>query len=228
MPTCCTPAIARYLLVAVLCIGGCATVARERFYSLADAVQPLPEEAARPPKGQRTGYVVQVGPVSVPELVDRAQLVVRDGPHEVAILEQHRWAATLASDVSHTLANAIDRALTGGAALPYETGQAVTREPDVVLAVAVLRFDTLVGSAAAVDDDIAWSARCRGGSAATSGEKNGVEKIHLPVAEHGHEAAAYSALVAAHARALAAAAAAMAPAIEAIGPSCAGSRGSAR
>ena len=50
------------------------------------------------------GYSIAVGPVSVPEIVDRPQIVVRSGPNKVFIDEFHRWGSPLGDGISRVVA----------------------------------------------------------------------------------------------------------------------------
>ena len=47
---------------------------------------------------------VSIGPVSLPDLHDRPQLVVRTSATNVAILEFHRWAESLKSEIPRIIA----------------------------------------------------------------------------------------------------------------------------
>jgi len=211
------------VVVVIAVLGACAVLAKERFYSIASN-SPVRERSGESAKSGAAGYLVQVGPVSVPEQADRSQLVVRDGPHDLRLLEQHRWAGALANDIGRALADALDPLLAHGIAIPYETGQATFREPDVVFAVAVLRFDSIVAPSAQVDDEIAWSVRCRRGAPL---ERDGVRALRLGVKEPVGEAVGYRALVAAHADVLKQVARDAAPAIETLGTQCAAARADA-
>jgi len=48
---------------------------------------------------------VVVSPIVIPALIDRPQLVVRTGGHEIAVLENHRWAESLSLDLTRALVN---------------------------------------------------------------------------------------------------------------------------
>ena len=56
---------------------------------------------ARPPPRL---FPVRVGPVSVPEIVDRPQIVVRTGPNRISIDEFNRWASPLRDDIARVVA----------------------------------------------------------------------------------------------------------------------------
>jgi uncharacterized lipoprotein YmbA len=47
---------------------------------------------------------VNVGPVSIPAIVDLPQIVVSTGPNQVAIDEFNRWASPLANNISRVVA----------------------------------------------------------------------------------------------------------------------------
>jgi uncharacterized lipoprotein YmbA len=72
--------------VAALLLAACAAPA-EHWYAL----EPTAPAAQSPPDRPLVG----VGPVTVPEFVDRPQLVLREGEYRVNILEQERWAEPL-------------------------------------------------------------------------------------------------------------------------------------
>src|ERR687888_116152 len=83
------------LVAAALLISGCGTPPRERFFTL---------DAPEPPVAAPDAAAVAVWPVSVPEMVDRPQLVVRTTANEVVIAEQARWAEPLKSAIGRVVA----------------------------------------------------------------------------------------------------------------------------
>jgi uncharacterized lipoprotein YmbA len=100
----------RYLLIKltvyVLCpllivIGGCCRTQTARFYTLNALTEPPPERQAAPTEH---GVAVGLGPIRLPEYLDRPQIVTRVSPNEVRFAAYHRWAGPLAGDLSSTLA----------------------------------------------------------------------------------------------------------------------------
>ncbi len=89
-------------LAALASLGGCLSP-HENFYTL-DAVRPTPPQ---------TGPLVTivVGPVALPPLVDRPQLVVREGDNKVKVLEQERWATPLKESLPRLLADELSQRL---------------------------------------------------------------------------------------------------------------------
>jgi uncharacterized lipoprotein YmbA len=79
----------RRSVLAVLClsVGACAS-APEHLYTL--------DTSERPPATSRPDLpIVLVGPVAIPEMLDRPQLVVREGKYGIVFNEQQRWATPL-------------------------------------------------------------------------------------------------------------------------------------
>jgi uncharacterized protein len=76
---------------------GCAS-APEQLYTLeaASAINRAPLHLERP-------YVL-VGPVQLPELIDRPQLVIRNGEYSIDINEQQRWATPLKESLPRVIA----------------------------------------------------------------------------------------------------------------------------
>jgi uncharacterized protein len=74
---------------------GCASSPPARFYTLATAVMPVAAPSM---------LSVAVGPVSIPAVVDRPEIVLRTGPHEVRLDELNRWAAPLHDEVARVVA----------------------------------------------------------------------------------------------------------------------------
>ncbi|MBK4736887.1 PqiC family protein [Noviherbaspirillum pedocola] len=99
-------------------IAGCGTPGPDHFYTLA----PPALASAAPAAAAR--YTVSVGPVKLPQSVDRPQLVLRESGSQVKILEQHRWAGPLPEEIARSLAASLARQLpdaritTGGNSVP--------------------------------------------------------------------------------------------------------------
>src|SRR5438093_3406259 len=86
-------AIAHVCFLVVLA-AGCASPA-SRFYTLS---------AANAPAATSSNLSMVVGPVSVPAVVDRPQIVVTEGPNQVRLDEFNRWASPLQNNISRVVA----------------------------------------------------------------------------------------------------------------------------
>lgn len=82
-------------LCILVCLSGCAQSAPSRFYALSAMAQPT--EA-------KYRHAVSVGPVLIPPVVDRPQMVTRLGQNEVRIDEFNRWAVPLQKDIARVIA----------------------------------------------------------------------------------------------------------------------------
>ncbi|OUL69536.1 PqiC family protein, partial [Paraburkholderia hospita] len=78
--------------VTMATLAGCAGSPKSDFYTLS-------AEASRESVSHGSPVIVVIGAVSVPELVDRPQIVVRAGTNHVTIDEFARWAEPLKSQI---------------------------------------------------------------------------------------------------------------------------------
>lgn len=134
---------------------------------------------------------VVVGPVTVPDLVDRPQLVTRVSGNEVKLNEFARWGEPLKSGVADVIAADLTRLL--GSQRVSVSSQMVAGTEAYRVRVDILQFDSMPGEAVAVD--ALWTVRVTGRTALLTGRST----IREPV-----QGADDAALVAAHSRALAA------------------------
>lgn len=86
------------LLVLSLLLAGCGSSPPATYHTLTRAAGD-PARLA----GVERGYGVMVGPVSVPEVVNRPQLVIRNMVGQVELREQQRWASALTADIAQAL-----------------------------------------------------------------------------------------------------------------------------
>jgi uncharacterized lipoprotein YmbA len=177
-------------------LAACSSTPKDRFYTLAPASAMAP--AATPSAPAR--YGVAIGPVRVPEALDRTQMVVREGPNRVEILDQHRWAGSLRSEIARALAAGVGAQLPD-AQVSVHDGQA-GRNAAYRVAVDIERFDAAVNEAVAVQ--ALWTIRQEGGKELGSGRFAASE----PTGPGG-----YDAIAAAYAKALAAMSAQVAQAL---------------
>ena len=175
---------------------GCSRSPRVTFYTLESGAKAEYAAAAT------AAPAVVVGPVTLPEVVDRPQLVVRVATNRVDILEAHRWAEPLKSEIPRLIAEDLGSLLGSSRVLSYL--QNTGADADYRVLVDIQRFESSSGEAVTVE--AVWSLRRVGGGA----PKTGHSLVHEPVA-----AAGYDPLVAAYGRALLAVSADLAKAIRA-------------
>lgn len=86
------------------------------------------------------GPLLAVGPITLPDYLNRSAIVVRVGPNEVDRLSKDRWAQPLAGMMQQTLA--VDLAIAFGARRYLLYPWPRDHQPDIVVEVDVLRFET--------------------------------------------------------------------------------------
>jgi uncharacterized lipoprotein YmbA len=177
----------RYLLMSLttiaLCfLAGCATSPASKFYTL--SAVPLVEQS--PDAAQ---VVIAIDPVTVPELIDRSQIVTGLDANRVSIDEFARWAEPLKSQIPRVLAADLAQFIPGAIVSTYP--QRVDDNAYRV-SVDVQGFDASTNGAVMLA--VIWSVR-----APNRGERvSGRSVVHETADGPG-----YDALVKAHSRALA-------------------------
>jgi uncharacterized lipoprotein YmbA len=173
----CFDALAILFSLVILSAGCASTPAR--YYTLtatgASAVTP-------------TNLSVVVGPVSVPDEVDRPEIVVRTGPNQVHLDEFNLWASPLKNNISRVVAENLGTML--GTQLVTLFPQTVGTEADYRVSIEVQSFVSTPGQSARLD--AVWTVRAKDGRTET-----GRTTVREPVQEGG-----YDALAAAHSLAL--------------------------
>jgi uncharacterized lipoprotein YmbA len=165
--------------------GGCARSPGVTFYTLTALAPESPAPTTDPP-------AVAVGPVTLPELVDRPQLVIRVAANRVDMLETHRWAESLKSEIPRVLAENLARLLRPARVSAYQQNE--SKEAEYRVLVDIQRFETTPGEGVTVE--ALWSVRR---AAVGAPPRKGRSLVREPAQGGG-----YDALTAAHSRALAA------------------------
>jgi uncharacterized lipoprotein YmbA len=119
-----------------------------RYYTLAS------KAPADPPLSGTPRYAVHVAPASVPETLDRPELVLRVSATELAIDDRHLWAEPLRTGIARAVAERLARQLDG--ALVTASEQRAT-PGDVEVTIDVQDFDVRLAEGAAID--VAWTIR---------------------------------------------------------------------
>ena len=188
----------RILLIAAasVVITGCGSPPTPRFYTLSPQASATVAAAAAVDRPR-----IRVGPVTLPESVNRPQFVTRTSATEVAIAEQHRWAGPLKDEVPRTLAADLAR-LTGNAHIAADPFAAAT-SIDYRVIVDFQRFEGVLGSDVVLE--ALWTVRAYNGDTVASGRSD----VREPAG-----AAGYDAMAAAYGRGLSKLADAIAPALK--------------
>ena len=89
-------------LVALLVTACSSSTPKAEFYTLSSISSTRPD-ATITTAGQPVA--IGVGPVNIPKILDRPQIVTRTGPNKLQIDEFHRWAGRLDEDFARVLAD---------------------------------------------------------------------------------------------------------------------------
>ena len=176
--------LATSVLIAALFVG-CVTSPRETFYTL-----PSDRTSIRPFNGSSIANRIVVGPITLPELIDRPQFVVRVGPNQVAIAEQHRWAEPLKSQIARVIAQNLTQFL--GATQVRTEYQSQNDDAEYRVLLDIQEFESMLGQGVTIE--VYWTIRRTSGNEVQTGRP----LLRQPVVGKGYEA-----LVAAHGRAFA-------------------------
>ncbi len=170
------------LFLAAGLLAACSTSPRATFYTLS--------AIATSETGSPVPVSVDVGPVTLPAMVDQPQLVVRSAPNQVEVLEMQRWAEPLKNGIAQAIAADLATLLPQARVSAYP--QSAGLDADYRVQVDVQRFDMIKGEGVTLD--LLWSVRRTGGG----GSNNGRSVVRESAG------ADYDSLVAAQSRALAA------------------------
>lgn len=188
------------LLVAAL--AGCASAPPPaHFYTLSATA---PAVARQLPASATARISISVGPVTLPESVDRAQLVIRQAENRVALLDAHRWAEPLKRAIAAVVADNLARQFPAASVAAF--GDIAAGDAAYRVLIDVRRFESIPGDAAELHAN--WSVRAVGASEPRLGRSQLRETA---------TGAGYESLVAAHSRALGRLSVEIAAALEAQG-----------
>lgn len=138
------PSLGLLLVLAIALAAGCATTPQSRFFSLS---------AASPPATAASGLSLALGPIDLPEYLDRPQIVTRSGDNRLSVDEFNRWGGSLEEEIGRVLALYLGRRL--GAQHVYTYPSRVAADTDYRIALDIRGFDGALGGEVGLD--VAWS-----------------------------------------------------------------------
>ncbi len=139
-----------YLLVTVLLVllTGCSIGGSSRpseFYVL--NTEPAPPVSGR--EGAAAPLSVGLGPVTLPDIFDRPQIVTRPQPNRIDLAEFDRWGGNLNRDLNRVLAQNLMTRLNTDSILLHPWSR--NDRPDYQVTVQVFRFDGEIGKTATLE-----------------------------------------------------------------------------
>lgn len=142
-------------LACALLLAGCARTAQVSYYQLSA----LPAARTAPTTAEAGTRVIGIGPVRLPEYLDRPQLVTRLTPNRLQLADSHRWAEPLGDNIPRVVGENLSVLLGTDRILLHPWPS--TRTTDYQLLVEVLRFENEGDGAARLV--ARWSVKSRDG-----------------------------------------------------------------
>ena len=170
----------------IVMLYACVSSPTVQFYTL--SAEAKPDQVSG---GTHAGIVI--GPVGLPDVIDRPQVVIRTGANQVSLTEEHRWAESLKTSIPRVIGENLGLLLSTGKIWAYP--QTPPGPVDYRVQVMIQRFESVPGQWAAID--ALWTVQRM--SKEHPEFKSGRSSSQQPVAGQG-----YDAIAAAHSRALAA------------------------
>jgi len=127
------------LFVFTLIMAGCATSQPARFYTLNGMSKS--DNASQAATGKKE--TIGVGPVSIPDSLDRPQIVTLSGENEVRIAEFDRWSGSCRDEIARVMTENLSALLPSQRVVSYAWGRRVNLNRQVT--VDILRLDGVLG-----------------------------------------------------------------------------------
>ncbi|HJR77040.1 MAG TPA: PqiC family protein [Nitrospiraceae bacterium] len=174
-----------WLLPALIVLAGCGGSPPIHYYTLSAEAAP---DAGLAGKNEQH---ITVGPVTLPDVIERPQLVLRATPNRVTLVEEHQWAEPLQSEIPRVIAENLTRLLGTKQVSVYP--QSAGDQAQYRILVDVQQFESALGGRASID--AFWTIRknSQGDPSVRSGRSSAEEPVG---------GSSYEALAAAHSRGL--------------------------
>lgn len=159
-------------LALLVLLAACATPTKTHYYTLS---------GGSPAAGGATDYRaaefrVAIGPVTVPDALDRLQIVVNVAPNRQAILDAENWTAPLKRQIPRVVAGVVGRRL-GTARVAAHT-QHGGQDADFAVLIDVTRFESVPGESIVLET--LWTVRDRAGLRLREARSALVERVDAP------------------------------------------------
>jgi uncharacterized lipoprotein YmbA len=175
-------------LLVLLFVGCRSTPSPTAFYTLTSVTKM--EQGSQSP-ASKGDLAVGIGPVQIPEYLDRPQIVTRTAPDRLTLSEFNRWGGSLRQDFPRVVAENVAALLGTDRVLAYPWGDRL--DPGYRVALDVQRFDGELGGAVVLK--VTWIVTGREGKAPIA--------VRNSMIEESVSGKDYDALVAAQSRAVA-------------------------
>jgi uncharacterized lipoprotein YmbA len=139
------------IMAVLILLAGCRSATTPvEFYTLAPLVSPAEAEKIGV---QDKNVAIGVGPLNLPKIIDRPQIVTRVGPNKISVDEFHRWASSVYEDFLRALTTNLSTLIPSSMVVPYPWEDYF--EPDYRVYLEVREFEGRLGQYAQLD--ITWA-----------------------------------------------------------------------
>ena len=176
------------LLISVLLVGCGSSPPPTEFYTL-NSLGSMTHQTQ--PLNADQNIAIGIGPVQIPQILDRPQIVTRTGPNKLRVDEFHRWAGPLKAGFAQVLAENIALLLATDQVVVYPWE--VDFKPHYRIALDIRYFEGQLGENVVLD--VVWRV--------SGQESQKIQAVKASVINEPLSAADYEALVAAKSQAIA-------------------------
>ena len=127
-------------------VGGCASSPPSDFFILTPMAETAEKASTKAPAET---FPLGVGPVKVPEYLNRAQIVTRAGPNRLDVNEFHRWGGSFAPNISRVVAQNLSILLGSDEVFAFPSDDAT--DPRYRVVISITRLDGSLGGEVVLD-----------------------------------------------------------------------------
>lgn len=161
------------LLISLFALAGCATLDKSRYHTLSSHLgAPVQSRSV----AAVATYRVAIGPATVPEALDRQQMVLDVAPGRHAILDTENWSAPLKREIPRMIAEVVGSKLAEARVTAYS--QHGGQDADFKVLIDVQRFESVPSSSVTVE--ALWSVRDGSGKRLREVRSVLVERVGAP------------------------------------------------
>lgn len=132
------------MLSSTLLLSACVSSPNQHFYTLAPVSEWPNTRTDATTQAGVSAYRVVVGPVSLPDAVDRPQLVIRRSLQTIDIKEERRWAGGLSAEIAQAITTDLSQALPSAMVFSQVNSTAAQASANYRISLDVQRFDSLL------------------------------------------------------------------------------------
>lgn len=119
----------------MVCLGCFNQVPSTAYYTL----NPMVEKNGAGPVANLGQRVIGVGPLTLPDYLDRPSIVTRISPNQVAVNEGYRWAGTLQSEILRVITANLETLTNAKQVVAFPWG--IAFEPDIRIRINIQAFE---------------------------------------------------------------------------------------